>query len=1137
MLHVTREILMKNSNVQVTLQILTSIIEKAPRDLSLYGGSILTVLDTVLGSKDINMVEESIPTFESYCKYVDAANLAADQSRKKQYESIVKQYAAFAAADTQITGSTAQNVPLATRRRTIALKAVRAVVGSDALGVNTADQLNIVMPVILDNLDLEKGGSLAPLQQKATTGEKQSLDLARKRRMSNATVPSIDEVSADPAMASETTADADKVAEEEVRVLAVRCLKQIFSISTGTSRVQMRLATSLVLRYIATKERPRPSTKAASTGSIAPDWATKLFETIARWTPVQDRFIIVITTVETLVRSPIVEAILEKQLMLASLVDWLLRSDINLIGLSVMDVLLRLIQHTLLLLQLGSRELGMSPQMTHGDTLGLYKDIAASFDPTSTLTTPERGRLKDTKETTVSPIRKELLTVLQRCISDLATHIYYTDQISDMLTAIMARLKPSPASDVPNATAAVNDPTAATKAIAESGNLQEDPSTDGFFSFATARIVALKAVKDILITANSRRSSGAAAEVRSRVGVQVWDGTQWLLKDDDLAVQLAYVDALVTWLRLETNKADMLLPQDGTRKPRSAKRDTQANGDISIAKRAVSNASRRGEKQIRSTFLQLLHLAIFDQAYEKANDEKTILLLFLLLWTLVERLGVNAIRTGLPMILNLQGAVLNGDNHSPGAKGSVASLVHGYLWAVAEKFDFEGSPAGNEINAEISRRKRFGCWCDRIKFPPSSIAHIASSQTSTENPSGMSEDAVSTIRPFLNISVFVDEIATAYDRSLVSPPSSPPASPGRVFSVPTLGFGYGYNAAPVHKPAPQDQIPQKVKDEMSGTWSREACIAAIDKESNPSLNGSRTAPSSTGRQHLAVNRQNGVAASGNNTPDPEPAHAFPLTSGLGSLSRARDLSTTSSLRDVETSSRDSTMRFSDLKRALAGTNGDVRNHSPLRRPATRSRRSTRSSGSESMVSWNVADDDSFIEASEGGENMISDPRPGTAISTDQAFPASQVGSTYHDQTTITSNARYDPDIPPVPKIPSQLNLPMAGTWPRESQDTSPVRQETLLPSDLPQRPTELPKNESLPASSSVHSLPRPSTAKRRPVSRAGGASVYSHSHSTTGRKTNLNDILASIKIDDVVDSQKAEERTAVGGHKMFRPPY
>lgn len=1118
----------KGSNVQVTLQILSAIVEKVPRDMSLYAGSILTILNTVLESKDMNMIEETIPTFESYCKHADAASLAADQARARQYLNIIQQYTAFGSLDKAPAGPSAQSVPASTRRRTIALRAIRAVVGSDALIVETSDQLNAVMPVILENLDLEKGGSLGSLQQKATTGEKQSTEMARKRRLSSATVPSVDEIDQNTATASETTADADKKAEEEVRVLAIRCLKQIFSISTGTSRSQMRLATALTLRFITMKDKPRPGTRTSSTSSLAPDWATTLFETIARWTPVQDRFIIVVTTVEALVRSPIVESILEKQLMLAELIDWLLRSDINLIGLSVMDVLLRLIQHTLLLLQLGSRDLTAVPRAQQQDALGLYRDVQTSYDPINVITQPERGRPADTKESAPSPVRKELLAVLQRCISDLATHIYYTDQISDMMTAIMARLKPSTNSDVATAAAAVNDPASATKAIADSANLQEDPSTDGFFSFATARIVALKSVREILLTVNSRRTSGGSSEVRSRVGVQVWDGTQWLLKDEDPDVRAAYVDAIVTWLRLETNRSDMFLPRDGTRKPRATKRDGNPNGELSMTKRAVSAATRREPKPPKSTFLQLLHLAIYDDAIAKAESETNILLLFLLLWTLVERLGVNAIRTGLPMVLNLQNDVLNGQTeHSATAKMHIASLMHGYLWAIAEKFDFESSPIGNEVNAEIARRKRFHCWLERMKFPPSSVAQIATIRATGEPHAPLSDDAVATLRPFLNVNAFVEEIAESYDRSLISPQSSPPSSPGRVFSVPTLGFGYGYSAAPVQKPAPENRIPQKIKDEMCGAWSREACIASVDKESNPSIAGSRTAASSTGRQHLSVGNNKADAASGRDISAPHNANAETtnpvLGNGLGSLSRARDVSTTSSLRDLDTSSRDSTMRVADLKRALAGANGDFRNHSPLRRPTSRSRQSTRSSGSDSMVSWNPADDDSLMEY----QNARSEKeRPQTAKS-------QQPGATYHDQTTITTNPDPDSDIPPVPKIPSALNLPMAGTWPR---DASPIRKDqTAIHTG-----TDAATNTGLPPrpdTSSVATIPRSEGSRKRvsrPASRAGAGSVWNGKYATTGRKTDLTQLLASIQVDTPTTDEK---RSFSGGSKVIKPPY
>jgi len=1075
------------------------------------------------------MIEETIPTFESYCKYADAASLAADQGRAKQYLNIVQQYIVLGSLEKPSAASFAQSVPVFTRRRTIALRAIRAVVGSDALMVETSDQLNTVMPVIFENLDLEKESSLSALQQKATTGEKQSIEVARKRKLSSAAVPNVDEIDQDTAMASETTADADKKAEEEVRVLAVRCLRQIFSISTGTSRSQMRLATALTLRFITTKERPRPGTRANSNASLAPDWAITLFDTIARWTPVQDRFIIAVTTVETLVRSPIVESILEKQLMLAELVDWLLKSDINLIGLSVMDVLIRLIQHTLLLLQLGSRDFTAIPRAQQEDALGLYRDIQTSYDPANSIMKPERGRHIDTKESMPSPTRRELLNVLQRCISDLATHIYYTDQISDMMTAIMARLKPSINSDIATAAAAVNDPAGATKAIADSANLQEDPSTDSFFSFATARLVALRSVREILITANSRKTSaGGSSEVRSRVGVQVWEGTQWLLKDEELDVRAAYVDAIVTWLRLETNRTDMFLPRDGPRKLRTTKRDVESNGE-SLTKRAVSSASRREQKPLKSTFLRLLNLAIHDNAINDAENESNILLLHLLLGTLVQRLGVNAVRVGLPMILDLQNDVLNGEaGYSTTAKVHVASLVHAYLWTIVEKFDFEDSTIAHEINAEIARRKRFKCWLDRLKFPPSNVAQIATTARPNGSYAPPSADAVATLRPFLKINDLVEEIATAYDRSLISPQSSPPSSPGaRIFSVPTLGYGYGYSAVPTQKPSSENRIPQKIKDEMCGVWSREACIAFVDKESNPSIAGSRTAMSSTGRQHLTVannktdatNGRDVTTASSTNNEAPNLA----LNSGLGSLSRARDISIASSLRDPDTSSRDSTMRVADLKRALAGADGDFRNHSPLRKQQSRSRQSTRSSGSDSMISWNPADDDSFIE----GQEQLSEKQ------TSPTVKPQQIGTTYHDQTTITMDPDPNSDIPPVPKIPPGLNFPMAGTWPR---DGSPNRKDQKATNNVAGRvvSTGLPPK---PDRSSTASMPRSEKTRNRvsrPTSRAGAGSVWDGKYATTGRKTDLSQILASIQVDALTVEEK---RVFSGGNKVIKPPY
>src|SRR5438270_537542 len=74
------------SNVQVTLEIRRALIEKCHRDLNLYASSILTILSTVLRSKDISLIEDSLPCFEAFCAHHDGANLASDEHYVRLFE-------------------------------------------------------------------------------------------------------------------------------------------------------------------------------------------------------------------------------------------------------------------------------------------------------------------------------------------------------------------------------------------------------------------------------------------------------------------------------------------------------------------------------------------------------------------------------------------------------------------------------------------------------------------------------------------------------------------------------------------------------------------------------------------------------------------------------------------------------------------------------------------------------------------------------------------------------------------------------------------------------------------------------------------------------------------------------------------
>ena len=768
------------------------------------------------------MVEESISAFETFCKHHDMTTLSADQSYITLYEDVVRIYTSYAALKTPVMPKGGLNASIATRWRSAGLKAVKSITASEALATDVGRQIDLVMPVILQNLQSGDPLHLTILQQKAQASETAEKEQAMRRRMSIATVQTA-EGSSRPTSANAfgTVDDADRLAEEEVSILALQSLKDIYSAS---DRGQIRQATAAMLKFVcgrASHVRPE-SPGSIKTSSGSGTWATSLIEMVTTWTPVQDRFAILVTIMETLVRSPIVEENLEQQLVLVSLVGCLLRSSINMIGLSVMDVLLGLIQHILRLLQLGGKGSNFLPHYQQTDAIDLFRGTESLIESTMPV---NDGKVSPPVESTPpSSNRQQLLARLQKCIGDLAVHIYYSDQISDIIKTLLIRLKPSNKSNVATATAAIEHPQEAAQAISSAGQLR-NPGTDEFFSFGTARVTALKAIRDVLTVASSKRSVGGAAAIgRNRVGIEVWEGTQWLLRDEDRRVRRAYVDAILTWLRLEISPSDARVWEEQRRLRRNSSRmSASRSGSISDIHARARPYTSPAESSLsaKSTFLKLIHLAIYDNAIASPENEDDLLLSHLLLHNLVDRLGVNAVQVGLPMILRLQEDINDSTAlDSPIAKIKVGSLCHGYFWTIMEKFDIDTSTVGYVVQKEIARRKELGLWLQPIQVPPLPIDQISSA---TARPLSKRLDK-EVIRPFDARTDMVDKIAESYSHSTVSPPTSPPASPGRALNIPIL------TTATLSPPSKEHELPQKIKDAMLREWTKESCIAAIEQE-------------------------------------------------------------------------------------------------------------------------------------------------------------------------------------------------------------------------------------------------------------------------------------------------------------------
>ncbi|CAM1502180.1 Fc.00g041640.m01.CDS01 [Cosmosporella sp. VM-42] len=974
-------------NVQVTLQILAALIEKSHKDVALIAPYVLKVLDTVLHSDDITMIESSLPTFEAFCEYHDATLLSADQTYLRQYEDVVALYAQLASAR-HTPGKGALSRPVQMRWRSAGLAAIKSISTADALATITGRQMDVIVPMILENLWTDNEDVLDILVQRVEEGEKVDSEKLLRRRTSVATVATVDTAGdPNPVALSGTALDVDKLAEEDIGVLAMQCLKSIFLVQ---NRSQIHGATVSLLKFIIERVNQGESVVTLHQNREHDSgWAIDMYNIISRWAPVQDRYVILVAALDTLLRIPAREDSLEQQIVLTTMMGSLLRSDVNLIGLSVMDVLLGLIKQMRKLFELRS-----SPTQSEDLTDGAGTDVEKD------------SRLHS----------RSLLSRLEQCIGDLATHVYYADQISDMIAAVILRLKPRRSSSnnsSPGEKAGRTEPGPGVSAL----ELTESQiQVDHYFALTEGRASALHVIKAILLVANPQKKlTGNVALARNRVPVQIWEGTHWLLRDPDGQVRKAYVEALVTWLERETGSADLKARDETLVHSRSVlknAREASANGHT---RRAVSSASNRGgaPRARRSHFLPLLHLVIYDNALQFVEYDNDLVMLHILLTKLIFNLGVNAVRCGLPMIYRLQEEIQ--DIEVPLHKVRVAAMCHGYFWALTEMFDFEASVVGRAIQNEVVRRRSKGFWIEGIHIPPPSIELIGMPGEGRPQPQ-WDLDALEReeLLPFDDRSSLVECIATSYHESIQEPPGSPVASPGRSFSGPILGSTLSSTTAADN----DSELPGTFREQMLTDWSRDAAVAMLTSiGKSESMTGSKAGTSVTNRGHLTINTV-GVNANGNsNMPvspygsqynlRPHSSQALVESQRLGTAKGGKNSLRSTVSPSLSMSSRGAVASVEQLKLVLSG-------NPP---PKTAALAGTDDDSGDSMVSYEYSPSEISFNPPTQAERAISPtttPKRTLSVSRKgplSAHPPLEGPPNLHDEDD-------DEEVPPVPPLPN-----------------------------------------------------------------------------------------------------------------------
>ncbi|KAJ6258390.1 hypothetical protein Dda_6430 [Drechslerella dactyloides] len=938
----------RTGNVQVTLEICRSLIEKCPRDLNLYAWSILTILKTVIGSKDIALIEETLACWEAFCSHHDGANFASDQPYVRLFEDVVRLYADLASHP-----AAGQEL----RWRSAGLKAIRSVCSSEALSSASAkQQLAIVLPVILQNVYTEDDEHLDELQHRITlvpTNEEKSHPPGGIPRTSIGTI--------DGAMAN-TAADADKLEQQDIEFLALQSLKGIFELNNPA---QLRFATQVLLSYMASKP------------NVAESWMTRTIELVARWAPTQSRFLILVVILETLVACPMEEAELHKQLIYTQLISWLLSSTVNLVGLSVMDVLVAIVAKILQLLQLETK-----PSPPSSPKVVTEKPATAvSANTTSSLTTAAIFAVTATITEVVknpSATRKDLLNKLRKCIANLATHIYYTDQIADIASELLLRLKPSPSAP----------PTTDPAVAGAVSGVSEQPHVDDFFSFETARAVALKSLRDLLTIANQRTSHQSIG--RNTVPLSVWEGTHWLLREEEKGVRKAYIDGFATYLSVEIDRPN-------------------ATSDIATALIEVNslNLTHRASKLINSSFIKLLHVAAFETALAHAERAVDIVGLYKLLDLSVRKLGLPAVLSGLPMIYRLDEE--GGSLETAKEKIAIKSLVLAYLYSVCDTWGIE--PMRQETLNLIIERQTASKWFIPLKVPREEDQVVDVFDERHRYPDNVTEGVLLPREDYTEVAELVMHAVSAESETDFPPKLKEIFAEGAHWSKDNVIAGIE-----AHGSRQTSLAESKVGVSLVGGTAAGGTIRSF-----LTVNGDRRSTHTRGEKDT-VYRSSSRPASRPNTGNLD---KFKL--GQEERFGRTNRSNTNISATRTSSSRESTLRANELKLVLTGASRPSTSR-PLTQNGHAKRRSVGSGGSDSSDS--MMDIGSYVGSS--SDDMSMRGRNESPLFTGTKRKGS-VRSRNSDRkgTSPLPGSDVEDDKPPVPPLPGVFNahLHIPGEYP------------------------------------------------------------------------------------------------------------
>ncbi|KAI8997057.1 hypothetical protein BDB01DRAFT_769677 [Pilobolus umbonatus] len=288
----------RKQNNQVSLEIVKSLIKSCHRDLNLFSKYVVKIMDIVLDSKDIDLIDLTCDVFIVFASFHEGSTLGVDTELTREYELLLEKFASFCNDESE---DEEQQLQL----RYIGQRALQAAVNSNALQSSNYDaQLNRILSPLMATLSLSKNSAKALAQSNAEDAD--IMQSAIEHETLNA---------------------------HTVDIIAVKTTALLFQ---KVNAVNVKLSLEPFFSYMDEHEKWWPA-----------NFASSMMELVLDSLQPQYRYLLVTEVLQQLDKIDVTDSYysIEKHASLVSILDKIFNAQTPLVGISVLELLNTLFTH------------------------------------------------------------------------------------------------------------------------------------------------------------------------------------------------------------------------------------------------------------------------------------------------------------------------------------------------------------------------------------------------------------------------------------------------------------------------------------------------------------------------------------------------------------------------------------------------------------------------------------------------------------------------------------------------------------------------------------------------------------------------------------------------------------------------